>query len=95
MLFRSVNKTDRGEYVDRFRKRLMFPIMSVNGKVVAFGGRRLDNNEKSAKYINSNENLVYSKKQHLFALNLAKQRDKKRSSILRNSAYRGTRQTSS
>ena len=51
--------------------------MSVNGKVVAFGGRRLDNNEKSAKYINSNENLVYSKKQHLFALNLAKQTGEK------------------
>ena len=68
-----VNKNDRGEFIDRFRKRLMFPIMTVNGKVVAFGGRRLDNNEKSAKYINSNENLIYSKKQHLFALNLAKQ----------------------
>ena len=72
-----VNKNDRGEFIDRFRKRLMFPIMSVNGKVVAFGGRRLDNNEKSAKYINSNENLVYSKKQHLFALNLAKQTNSK------------------
>ena len=58
-----VNKTERGEFVDRFRKRLMFPIMSVNGKVVAFGGRRLD--------------LVYSKKQHLFALNLAKQTGEK------------------
>ena len=72
-----VNKNDRGEFIDRFRKRLMFPIMTVNGKVVAFGGRRLDNNEKSAKYINSNENLVYSKKQHLFALNLAKQTNSK------------------
>lgn len=72
-----VNKNDRGEFIDRFRKRLMFPIMSVNGKVVAFGGRRLDNNERSAKYINSNENLVYSKKQHLFALNLAKQTNSK------------------
>ena len=72
-----VNRNDRGEYIDRFRKRLMFPIMTVNGKVVAFGGRRLDNNEKSAKYINSNENLIYSKKRHLFALNLAKQTDAK------------------
>lgn len=72
-----VNKNDRGEFIDRFRKRLMFPIMTVNGKVVAFGGRRLDNNEKSAKYINSNENLIYSKKQHLFALNLAKQTNEK------------------
>jgi len=72
-----VNKNDRGEFIDRFRKRLMFPIISVTGKPVAFGGRRLDNNEKSAKYINSNENLIYSKKQHLFALNLAKQTNSK------------------
>ena len=72
-----VNKTDRGEFIDRFRKRLMFPIMDVSGRVIAFGGRKLDNNEKMAKYINSNENLVYSKKKHLFALNLAKQSDSK------------------
>ena len=56
----------------------MFPIMTVNGKVVAFGGRRLDNNEKMAKYINSNENLIYSKKKHLFALNIARQTNDKR-----------------
>ena len=56
----------------------MFPIMNVQGKVVAFGGRRLDDNVKSAKYINSNENLVYSKKQHLYALNLAKLGDCKK-----------------
>ena len=72
-----VIRNDRGEFVDRYRKRLMFPIMTVSGKVVAFGGRRLDNNEKIAKYINSNENLIYSKKQHLFALNIAKQSDTK------------------
>ena len=72
-----VNRNDRGEFIDRYRKRLMFPIMTVAGKVVAFGGRRLDNNEKTAKYINSNENLIYSKKQHLFALNIAKQSDSK------------------
>lgn len=68
-----VNRTDKGEFIDRFRKRLMFPIMDVSGKVIAFGGRKLDENEKMAKYINSNENLVYSKKKHLFGLNLAKQ----------------------
>lgn len=73
-----VNKNDRGEFIDRFRKRLMFPIMNVQGKVVAFGGRRLEDNAKTAKYINSNENLVYSKKQHLYALNLAKQGDCKK-----------------
>lgn len=73
-----VNKNDRGEFIDRFRKRLMFPIMDVSSRVIAFGGRKLENNEKMAKYINSNENLVYSKKKHLFALNLAKQSDSKK-----------------
>ena len=68
------NKNDRGEFIDRFRKRLMFPIMTVQGKVVAFGGRNLDEekNKQVGKYINSNENLIYFKKNHLFALNLAK-----------------------
>ena len=73
-----VNKTEKGDFIDRFRKRLMFPIMEVNGRVIAFGGRKLENNDKLAKYINSNENLVYSKKKHLFALNLAKQSDSKK-----------------
>lgn len=73
-----VNKNDRGEFIDRYRKRLMFPIMDVSGKVIAFGGRKLENNDRIAKYINSNENLVYSKKKHLFALNLAKQSDSKK-----------------
>ncbi len=52
--------------------------MDVSSRVVAFGGRKLENNEKMAKYINSNENLIYSKKRHLFALNLAKQSDSKK-----------------
>lgn len=73
-----VNRTDRGDFIDRYRKRLMFPIMDVNGKVIAFGGRKLENNDKIAKYINSNENLIYSKKRHLFALNLAKQSNSKK-----------------
>ena len=73
-----VNKNERGEFIDRYRKRLMFPIMDVSGRVIAFGGRKLENNEKMAKYINSNENLIYSKKKHLFALNLAKQSDSKK-----------------
>ncbi len=73
-----VNKTEKGDFIDRYRKRLMFPIMDVSGRVIAFGGRKLENNEKMAKYINSNENLVYSKKKHLFALNLAKQSESKK-----------------
>lgn len=72
------NQNDRGEFIDRYRKRLMFPIMNIQGKVVAFGGRRLDEDKNVPKYINSNENLVYSKKMHLFALNLAKQSNPKK-----------------
>lgn len=64
-------KLDSGEYIDKFRKRLMFPIMDVSGRVMAFGGRRLDES-KSAKYLNSNESLIFQKKKNLFAMNLAK-----------------------
>lgn len=49
----------------------MFPIMDVSGRVMAFGGRRLDES-KSAKYLNSNESLIFQKKRNLFAMNLAK-----------------------
>ena len=66
-----VSKTDEGTYIDRFRKRLMFPIQDVKGKVIAFGGRVLD--DSKPKYINSSENLVYSKGRNLFGLNVAKQ----------------------
>ena len=64
-------KLDSGEYIDKFRKRLMFPIMDVSGRVMAFRGRRLDES-KSAKYLNSNESLIFQKKKNLFAMNLAK-----------------------
>ena len=69
-------KTDSGEYIDKFRKRLMFPIMDVSGKAIAFGGRRLDESQK-AKYLNSNESPIFLKKNNLFALNLAKKSDSK------------------
>ena len=71
-----VNKNDRGEFIDRFRKRLMFPIQDERGRVIAFGGRILEDNKiqnvKMPKYINSNENIVYSKGRHLFGLYAAK-----------------------
>lgn len=70
-------KTDRGDYIDKFRKRLMFPIMDSSGRAIAFGGRRLDENQKTAKYLNSNESLIFLKKNNLFALNLAKKSDSK------------------
>ena len=65
-----VLKNDDGKFVDRFRKRFMIPIRDVRDRVIAFGGRVLD--DSKPKYINSPENIVYSKGRHLFGLNVAK-----------------------
>lgn len=70
-----VNKTDDGKYIDRFRKRVMFPIQDTRNKVIAFGGRVTD--DSKPKYINSPENIVYSKGRHLFGLNVAKRGESK------------------
>lgn len=71
-----VNKNDNGTYIDRYRNRLMFPICDARGKVIAFGGRVLD--DSKPKYINSPENIVYSKGRHLFGLNVAKKYSSKK-----------------
>ena len=62
-----------GNLFDRFRDRLMFPIIDVRGNVIGFGGRIMNNADKSAaKYLNSPETLIFNKRKNLFALNLAK-----------------------
>ncbi len=71
-----VNKNDNGQFIDRYRNRLMFPICDVRGRVIAFGGRVLD--DSKPKYINSPENVVYSKGRNLFGLNVAKKYDIKK-----------------
>ena len=71
-----VNKTQDGKFIDRFRGRLMFPIQDTRNRVIAFGGRVLD--DSKPKYINSPENIVYSKGRHLFGLNVAKKGDLKK-----------------
>lgn len=71
-----VKRADNGGYMDSFRKRLMFPIQDVRERVIAFGGRVLD--DSKPKYINSPENIVYSKGRNLFGLNVAKKHDTKR-----------------
>ena len=65
-----VNRNDNGRYIDRYRNRLMFPICDGRGRVIAFGGRVLD--DSKPKYINSPENIVFSKGRNLFGLNVAK-----------------------
>ena len=61
-----------GNLFDRFRDRLMFPIIDVRGNVIGFGGRIIKNDSDAAKYLNSPETLIFNKRKNLFGLNLAK-----------------------
>ena len=61
-----------GRIFDRFRGRLMFPIIDVRGNVIGFGGRIIKNDKDAAKYLNSPETLIFNKRKNLFGLNLAK-----------------------
>ena len=62
-----------GNIFDRFRDRLMFPIIDIRGNVIGFGGRIMNNNDpNAAKYLNSPETLIFNKRKNLFALNYAK-----------------------
>lgn len=71
-----VGKNENGRFYDKFRGRLMFPIKDVRERVIAFGGRVLD--DSKPKYINSPENIVYSKGRQLFGLNVAKKSGNKK-----------------
>ena len=64
-------KNEKGHIYDKFRNRLMFPIIDVRGNVIAFSGRALD--DSPAKYMNSPETPVFHKGSNIFALNIAKQ----------------------
>lgn len=68
-----VGKSQRGSYYDRFRKRVMFPIINIRGKVIGFSGRAMPGEDKSgAKYVNTSDTPVYKKSENLFAMNFAK-----------------------
>ena len=71
---RLIIKSKNGALIDAFRSRLMFPIKDVKDRVIAFGGRALD--DSKPKYINSPDTVLYSKGRNLFALNIAKKTDK-------------------
>jgi len=64
---------DQGELHDRYRARVMFPVHTLSGKVVAFGGRILKKDEKTAKYVNSPESEIYHKSNELYGIYFAKQ----------------------
>ena len=62
-----------GNLFDRFRDRLMFPIIDIRGNVIGFGGRIMNNNDPdAAKYLNSPETPIFNKRKNLFGLNIAK-----------------------
>ncbi|PKL84026.1 MAG: DNA primase [Ignavibacteriae bacterium HGW-Ignavibacteriae-3] len=63
-----IDTNDKGEYYDKYRDRIIFPIFSPNGRVIAFGGRVLEDSEKAAKYLNSPESMIYSKRRSLYGL---------------------------
>ena len=61
-----------GNLFDRFRDRLMFPIIDVRGNVIGFGGRTIKGGADTAKYLNSPETIIFNKRKNLFGMNLAK-----------------------
>lgn len=67
------SRNEQGRVFDRFRGRVIYPVRSVSGKVVAFGGRILRNDKNLAKYVNSPESIIYSKRAELYGLYQAKQ----------------------
>lgn len=64
---------DDGTLRDRFWGRIIFPVHSLSGKIVAFGGRIMKQDAKAAKYVNSPESIIYSKSNELYGLYFAKQ----------------------
>lgn len=65
-------KRDDGRLIDRFSGRVIFPVHTVSGRVVAFGGRVLQTDGKVAKYVNSPESEIYNKRSELYGIYLAK-----------------------
>ncbi len=66
----AVKSQEKGSIYDRFRNRLMFPIIDIRGNVIGFGGRVMD--DSKPKYLNSPETLIFNKRKNLFALNIVK-----------------------
>ncbi len=65
-------RRDNGSWYDRFRGRVIFPVHTLSGKIVAFGGRILEKNDKTAKYVNSPESDIYHKSNELYGIYFAK-----------------------
>ena len=68
----SIKRESDGRVYDRFRERVMFPVHNISGRIVAFGGRTMRTDKSVAKYQNSPESEIYSKKNELYGLYFAK-----------------------
>lgn len=65
-------KSRNGGVIDRFRNRVMFPIIDLQGSVIGFGGRNFTEDARGGKYVNTSDTLIYKKTNNLFAMNFAK-----------------------
>lgn len=74
-------KSERGSYYDRFRGRLMFPIMDTRSQIIAYSGRSLDPKDTTAKYINTPETFIYHKRETLYGIQFAKDAIKKEKNV--------------
>lgn len=74
-------KTQKGDYIDRFRNRIMIPIHDENGDIVAFGARAVEEGQ-NPKYLNSSDSLIYNKSKLLYGLFFAKDSIKQSDSII-------------
>ena len=76
-----VLKTEKGDYIDRFKNRIIIPIQDENGDIVAFGARAIEEGQ-NPKYLNSSDSLIYNKSKLLYGLYLAKNAIKQSDSII-------------
>lgn len=67
-----ISRGNGGRCYDRYRHRVMFPIINLRGNVIAFSGRKDPKDDKVAKFVNTSDTLVYKKGQNLFGINFAK-----------------------
>ncbi len=78
-----IKRSNRGDgYFDSFRDRLMFPIFNPSGKLIAFAGRILNENKKTAKYINSSQTMVYNKSEVVYGVNFSKNEIRKEEEVI-------------
>ena len=77
-----IKKSDEGRIYDAFRNRIIFPIFSTTGRIIAFGGRTLEKDDKVPKYINSPDTPIFKKGKNLYGIERAVNIKNKNYSIL-------------